>query len=226
MTDSSVLYGEVSGAPARLDPVEQLLGAVARETVDRINREHELCQRAYGDALAHAIEAGRLLLDVKAELAHGRFMAWIERHFAGSQRTANVYMQLACAPQMPNSQDAANLTIEAALKQVTRRRPTRAPAADAAQLAQGGGSERSVIAPGARAQSEECHEPDCAWSEIEARELQRARQQLEGVQSRLDDARETGGLSRQTIAEMILRAAGDTRQAARLLDDLASNFER
>jgi len=122
MTEDSVLYGDGNGAPVPLDPVEQLLGASDQRIVDRINREHQLCQRAYGDALAHAIEAGLLLLGVKAELPHGRFMAWIEEHFAGSQRTANIYMQLAAVPQVSNSQDAANLTIGAALKQLAAQR--------------------------------------------------------------------------------------------------------
>jgi hypothetical protein len=99
MTETSLLHGKVSDAPARLDAIEQPLGAVEQQTAERINREHELCQRAYRDALAHALEAGRLLLDAKAKLPHGRFMPWIEKHFAGSQRTANVYKQLADAPR-------------------------------------------------------------------------------------------------------------------------------
>jgi hypothetical protein len=76
---------------------------------------------------------------------------------------------------MSNSQDSANLTIEAALKQLTRRRPTRAPVPDPAHRPPGGGDERSLVA---------------------------------------------------APAELILRAAGDARQAAHLLDDLVLSFER
>lgn len=75
-------------------------------------------------------------------------------------------------------------------------------------------------------QEHESHEPDRAWSATEAGELQRSRDRLEGVQARLDNVRTTSGLPRQTVAEMIHRAAVDLRQAACVLDDLALSFER
>ena len=43
----------------------------------------------------HAINAGRLLIEAKAQLAHGQWLPWLEDHCQVSERTAQAYMQCA-----------------------------------------------------------------------------------------------------------------------------------
>jgi hypothetical protein len=62
---------------------------------DEANREHLACGEAVGSVLEHAWRAGRALAQVKAGLAHGEFLPWLEENFNGSQRHAYNYMKLA-----------------------------------------------------------------------------------------------------------------------------------
>jgi hypothetical protein len=74
------------------------IAVIDRAKVDLINEEHRLVEGSYRTALTHALNCGRMLAGVKAELGHGRFGSWVEDHFDGSERTARLYMQLADAP--------------------------------------------------------------------------------------------------------------------------------
>jgi hypothetical protein len=69
---------------------------------DRINAEHGAYEAgikaALGqieDALDHAVAAGDLLLQAKAECKHGNWTPWLGEHFKGSVRRAQEYMYLA-----------------------------------------------------------------------------------------------------------------------------------
>jgi len=73
-----------SAVPAPLDS----LGA-------RINAEHSACAAALKAGLAHAIEAGRLLLEAKAAVGHGGWSAWLGARCGFSERTAQGYMRVA-----------------------------------------------------------------------------------------------------------------------------------
>jgi hypothetical protein len=86
---------------------------------DRINAEHHACVAATVSALEHATAAGALLLQAKAEQGHGAWLPWLEANFAGSVRTAQVYMRLARDPlklQVAKAQGAAHLSISGALQ--------------------------------------------------------------------------------------------------------------
>lgn len=63
--------------------------------VERINAEHRACEVAAHSAVEHAINAGELLTEVKAELGHGEFGTWLEANFEGTARSAQTYMKLA-----------------------------------------------------------------------------------------------------------------------------------
>jgi len=66
-----------------------------RTLAERINEEHRACEAAKVSALEHAMEAGRLLAEVKAALAPQRaYEAWVAAKFEGSDRTARAYKQL------------------------------------------------------------------------------------------------------------------------------------
>jgi hypothetical protein len=62
------------------------------------------------------------LLQAKAEQGHGAWLPWLEANFAGSVRTAQVYMRLARDPlklQAAKAQGAAHLSISGALQALT-----------------------------------------------------------------------------------------------------------
>lgn len=46
----------------------------------RIRDEHAQATAAARSAIAHAIEAGRLLIDAKARLDHGAWLPWLSAH--------------------------------------------------------------------------------------------------------------------------------------------------
>ena len=70
--------------------VRDMLESLARE----INTEHNACLLSAADAVTHAINAGKCLLEVKASLKHGEFMPWVEKNCPFSQDAANKYMRL------------------------------------------------------------------------------------------------------------------------------------
>jgi hypothetical protein len=103
-----------------LSEVERL-GALAT----RINAEHAACLLAVGRALAHAIEAGGLLAEVKASLPHGEFGPWLASNFAGSDRTARAYLRLHDhrSEIEAKRQSSATLSIDRALKMLKPPKP-------------------------------------------------------------------------------------------------------
>ena len=72
---------------------------------DKINTEHQACHSAMQKGLEHALEAGRLLLEAKAGLAHGEWLPWLEGNCPEiGQRTSQNYMRL--ASEMPKLESA------------------------------------------------------------------------------------------------------------------------
>ena len=72
-------------------PTRALLDRYAR----RINVAHVGCVQAEGEALHHAIRAGRLLLEVKELVGHGNFIPWIRQHCRFEYDTALSYKSVA-----------------------------------------------------------------------------------------------------------------------------------
>ena len=64
---------------------------------DEINRAHDAVVSSLNDAVAHATECRRLLLEAKTKCKHGEWLPWLEQNFKGSQRTARNYMKLETA---------------------------------------------------------------------------------------------------------------------------------
>jgi hypothetical protein len=58
----------------------------------RIKAEHEAALTATGNGIEHAMVAGELLLDVKRQLKHGQFLAWLAENRAIPDRTCRLYM--------------------------------------------------------------------------------------------------------------------------------------
>lgn len=105
-------------------------GALTSIATD-INREHDLAKRAAGEALEHARRCGELLAQAKAGIGHGNWAGWLEEHFTGSRRTAQVYMRIAGRWEELNAQRVAHLGIRATVRLLAEPRTAdQAPAGD------------------------------------------------------------------------------------------------
>jgi hypothetical protein len=60
-----------------------------------IEHEHQAAHQAAQTALAHALECGQLLLQAKAAVGHGGWLAWVEANLTFGPRQATNYMRLA-----------------------------------------------------------------------------------------------------------------------------------
>jgi hypothetical protein len=69
----------------------------SKALITAINREHEKVEEAGRGMLAHALKCGHLLTEVKESLPHGQWTNWLDHNFVASERTAQLYMQLAHA---------------------------------------------------------------------------------------------------------------------------------
>jgi hypothetical protein len=87
----------------------------------QINEHHRAAERAVNEALRHALEAGRLLIEAKGLVAHGGWLPWLRENFEGSGRTARIYMMVARRwPELQaNRQRAADLSLRGAVKLLT-----------------------------------------------------------------------------------------------------------
>ncbi len=97
-----------------------------------INTEHRKAQESSQAAIDHAHEAGRLLVEAKATVAHGEGGAWLEANFQGSERTARGYMRLANNWEAiaAKRQTSADLSIDGALQLLSAPKDTPKPKPD------------------------------------------------------------------------------------------------
>jgi Protein of unknown function (DUF3102) len=63
------------------------------------NRNHKAVMASGTAMLDHAVEAGNALVAAKGLVKHGEWTPWLRENFNGSDRTAQVYMQVARNPQ-------------------------------------------------------------------------------------------------------------------------------
>jgi hypothetical protein len=61
----------------------------------RIRIEHEATAAALQRRVMHAMAAGDLLIEAKAQLKHGQWLPWLTKHCVISERTAQLYVKLA-----------------------------------------------------------------------------------------------------------------------------------
>jgi len=84
----------------------------------RIQQEHEAAVSAVKRGCEHAIAAGKLLIEAKGLIGHGRWLAWLREHCQVSARTAQTYMQI--ARLAPDAQRVADLPLRRAALQLQR----------------------------------------------------------------------------------------------------------
>jgi hypothetical protein len=86
-----------------------------------IYREIRLVQEKEGQALKHALRAGRLLLKAKERVGHGKWSDWLGKNFQLKASQTKNYMLLATEWEaIPKSQRAGLSSIRAALKLLDR----------------------------------------------------------------------------------------------------------
>jgi hypothetical protein len=83
----------------------------------RIRQEHEASAGAIERGAQHAMNAGDLLIEAKAQLKHGQWLPWLRDHCSMSERTAQLYMRMAKArPEVEaNTQHVADLSLRGAM---------------------------------------------------------------------------------------------------------------
>jgi hypothetical protein len=96
--------------------VEKRLGELA----DAINAEHRAFVETFRKSVEHAIHAGGLLSEAKAQCAHGEWLGWLEDNFEGAPRTAQEYMRLYHHRDeiRAKTRDSAHLSVSGALKEL------------------------------------------------------------------------------------------------------------
>jgi Protein of unknown function (DUF3102) len=88
-------------APMPADPMAEL--------IRRINEAHNEVKLSLKRTGECAIKAGLLLLEVRSYVPRGSFTEWVAEHCAFSDRTAQLYMQL--ARKFPNPQNIAGFSL-------------------------------------------------------------------------------------------------------------------
>jgi hypothetical protein len=89
-----------------------------------INRTHQQAHEAEQNALARAIECGRLLQEAQDAVGHGRWLAWIKQNLTFGGRQAQKYLRLASRrAELSNANLGSHLTINDALASLTAAPP-------------------------------------------------------------------------------------------------------
>ena len=60
----------------------------------RIRAEHEAASADFNSGLRHAMTAGSLLIEAKAQIPHGEWLPWLKDRCTISERTAQAYMRV------------------------------------------------------------------------------------------------------------------------------------
>ncbi|MBP6853634.1 MAG: DUF3102 domain-containing protein [Rhodoferax sp.] len=84
---------------------------ITTTTAADISRHHDLARSKATEAIAHAMEAGKLLLQAKDSLAHGTWGAWLQSNVTVTPRQAQRYMALAQGKPSPLRVIAKNDTV-------------------------------------------------------------------------------------------------------------------
>ncbi|RYB06233.1 DUF3102 domain-containing protein [Lichenibacterium ramalinae] len=98
-----------------------------------INAAHDKVETAKREGTKYAMEAGRLLVEAKATVAHGAWDDWLKANVRFSPRTAQLYMKLARVAEgdPAKAQRVADLSLREATRSVAEsRKPKQGLTAD------------------------------------------------------------------------------------------------
>jgi hypothetical protein len=88
-----------------------------------IDREHQAAIGAARSAIEHAVACGRRLLEAKAAVGHGGWIAWVEANLSFSHRQAQKYARLAKFTAGKSELAKAHLTLDGALAAIAEPKP-------------------------------------------------------------------------------------------------------
>ncbi|HZR36243.1 MAG TPA: DUF3102 domain-containing protein [Nevskia sp.] len=130
----------------------QTAGAALSDTAARINAAHAGVKRSANSMVQFAQEAGALLLQAKAECAHGCWLPWLAENCPDiSERSAQAYMRVARASMEGHAQASAleHGTLQKALLSLAKpKASTPAAAADLPDWLPASGQCAMAVLPG------------------------------------------------------------------------------
>ncbi|MGB7774799.1 MAG: DUF3102 domain-containing protein [Pseudolabrys sp.] len=85
----------VTADEVKLDQQDLARSNSLTDLAARIRIEHEATAAALQRRVMHAMAAGDLLIEAKAQLKHGQWLPWLAKHCVISERTAQLYVKLA-----------------------------------------------------------------------------------------------------------------------------------
>ncbi len=191
-----------------------------------INTEHGHVETHKRNTIKHAIRCGELLLEMKQRVGHGNWLAWVEKHFEASERTARNYMEIAKSAAVADLQD--DTTMRSALRALTSRSESKAarlqPEEEQASRAHTNGHipiEAEVSIPGA----EIVEAPRAGlgkaqmhtWAGVPTRLTIIKRAFSEAADNQLDD---------HSASEALYEASREAHQAAIDLEQLAAALQK
>jgi len=92
------------------------------DLVSRISYHHNQASLKASEAIFHAKEAGRLLIELKAKLVHGEFGKWIADNLNVSKRQAQRYMETAQGKK-PKPEDKSDMVSHFPAKKQKKAKP-------------------------------------------------------------------------------------------------------
>lgn len=109
----------MSGEVAVVIPGPDAVQAMA----DDVPAELEAAEGSMRTGLAHAVKAGRMLIEAKADLPHGMFQHWLAKHVRLHPEVAQNYMRLARElPKLPSAKvnPVSHLSLRDALAEIAK----------------------------------------------------------------------------------------------------------
>jgi hypothetical protein len=85
----------------------------------RIRHEHEAGVLAIKRGLAHAVEAGKLLIEAREQIPHGQWLPWLREQCSVPERSARRYMELAAYAADTISANLADMAVDGATEATT-----------------------------------------------------------------------------------------------------------
>ena len=106
------------------------------DLAEEINSEHRAFLGSLSKTAEHGIRAGELLAEAKNQYKHGEWLPWLRANFDGSERSAQVYMQMFRNRDeiRAKTQGSADLSIAGALKEISAPRESEAENDEAESL--------------------------------------------------------------------------------------------
>jgi len=142
-------------------------------------------------AVQHALVAGRLLTDAKAQVPHGAWESWVFAHCDVAPRTARAFMRLAEKwPTIQNGNGAANLSLREAFKAIATP-PTAAPRSTPINYPRRDQRERAVLALKKAADAQRDLARNISMNYVQRRDIERARKKLQAALAALDELQAT-----------------------------------